>query len=318
TTVRRATGMSAYVHPAAGRRRVVAPGRESGGVVRMRIGMPGPGGLPDGRGGVAARPVVPSGVPGSASGPSASGPSAPGPAASGDLASGAVVGSRVRYERPTLQEYRFASALRGCPTQAAEPVARHLVGIPPLGRVEAPSRARAAVPADVGAAGDVGDVGVLDVLDVMCGIGVVGPAGVMGSGAAGSASVGGVVGGGGVVVSARACGRACGVVLCDPERRARPGTVARARALGLFRGLSRVERSATAFHGIYLESVSRSPVRRPVWDAYGRLSPCGTGTVAASADLASMVTASAAVAPTVPVAAFPALTPAGSAGEGAR
>ncbi|MFJ4769169.1 hypothetical protein ACIP88_08640 [Streptomyces uncialis] len=287
----------------------------------MRIGMPGPGGLPDGRGGAAARPVAPSGVPGSASGPSGSGPSAPGPAAPGDLASGAVVGSRVRYERPALQEYRFASALRGSP---AEPVARHLDGIPPRGRVEAPSSARAAVPTDGSAAGDMG---VLDVMCGMCGIGVVG---VVGSGAAGSASAGGVVGGGGVVVSARACGRACGVVLCDPERRARPGTVIRARALGLFcglfrglfpgvsPGLSRVERSATAFHGIYLERESWPPVRRPVWDAYGRLSPFGAGTVPASAAVASTVPASAAATPTVPMTAFPAPTVTASAGEGAR
>ncbi|SCK17263.1 hypothetical protein YW7DRAFT_01190 [Streptomyces sp. AmelKG-E11A] len=288
----------------------------------MRIGMPGPGGPPDGCGSAAARPVVPSGVPGSGyasgsgfgSGPSVSGASAPGPAAFGTLASGAVVvGSRVRHQRPTLQEYRFASALRRSPAQAAEPVTRDLDGIPPLGEVEAGSGARAAVPTGVSAA--PGDVGVLG---TRCGRFGIGVAGVVGSGAAGSASVGGVVGGGGDVVSTRALARACGVVLCDPERRARPGTVARARALEPVRGLFRVERNATAFHGIYRESVSRFPVRRRVWDAYGRPSPFGTRTVPAPP-----VTASAAAAPTVPltvvlVSPVTALPVTASAGEGAR
>ncbi|MFI6525926.1 hypothetical protein [Streptomyces uncialis] len=145
-----------------------------------------------------------------------------------------------------------------------------------------------------------GDVGALDIRCGRCGIGVAGVADVVGSGAAGSASVGGVRGGGGGVVSTRALARACGVVLCDPERRARPGTVARARALEPVRGLFRVERNATAFHGIYLESVSRSPVRRRVWDTYGRPSPFGTRTVPAPP-----VTASAAAAPTVPMTVVP-------------
>lgn len=278
----------------------------------MRIGMPGPGGLPDGRGGAAARPVVPSGLPGAGCGPSAPGSSASGPAASGGLVPGAVVvRSRVRHERPTLQEYRFASALRGSPAKAAEPVARRLDGIPALGEGEASSSARAAVPTGVSAAGDVGVMcGVCDV----CGIGVLG---VANSGAAGSAFAGGAVGGGGAVVSARAFARVCGAVLCDPGRRARPGASARARALALarvvFRVLLRVERNTTAFHGIYLERVSRSPVRRRVWDAYGRTSPSATRTVPAS-----MVSASAAAAPTAPVTAVPALTVPASAGEGTR
>ncbi|MFI9826341.1 GT4 family glycosyltransferase PelF [Streptomyces sp. NPDC051913] len=83
-----------------------------------------------------------------------------------------------------------------------------------------------------------------------------------------STDVGAVVeaiGGTGLVVpprNPRALAEACVALLRDPERRARLGAAARARALELFT----VEQNITAFHGIYLEIVSRHPVRRVVLD----------------------------------------------------
>jgi glycosyltransferase involved in cell wall biosynthesis len=70
-----------------------------------------------------------------------------------------------------------------------------------------------------------------------------------------------VIGGTGLVVpprNPRALAEACVALLRDPERRARLGAAARARALELFT----VEQNIEAFHGIYLEIVSRAPVRR--------------------------------------------------------
>ncbi|OIJ63106.1 DUF3492 domain-containing protein [Streptomyces mangrovisoli] len=81
-----------------------------------------------------------------------------------------------------------------------------------------------------------------------------------------STDVGAVVeaiGGTGLVVpprNPRALAEACVALLRDPERRARLGAAARARALELFT----VEQNITAFHGIYLEIVAHSPVRRVV------------------------------------------------------
>ncbi|MEU6810298.1 DUF3492 domain-containing protein [Streptomyces sp. NPDC046831] len=77
-----------------------------------------------------------------------------------------------------------------------------------------------------------------------------------------------VVGGTGLVVpprNPRALAEACVALLRDPERRARLGAAARARALELFT----VEQSVAAFHGIYLEIASRCPVRRVVLDVTG-------------------------------------------------
>ncbi|NEA52112.1 glycosyltransferase, partial [Streptomyces sp. SID10815] len=74
-----------------------------------------------------------------------------------------------------------------------------------------------------------------------------------------------VVGGTGLVVPPRnpqALAEACATLLGDPERRARLGAAARARALELFT----VEQNTAAFHGLYLEIVARSPVRRVVLD----------------------------------------------------
>ncbi|SNX63891.1 glycosyltransferase involved in cell wall bisynthesis [Streptomyces sp. TLI_55] len=74
-----------------------------------------------------------------------------------------------------------------------------------------------------------------------------------------------VIGGTGLVVpprNPRALAEACVALLRDPERRARLGAAARARALELFT----VEQNITAFHGIYLEILSRHPVRRDALD----------------------------------------------------
>lgn len=83
-----------------------------------------------------------------------------------------------------------------------------------------------------------------------------------------STDVGAVVeaiGGTGLVVpprNPRALAEACVALLRDPERRARLGAAARARALELFT----VEQNITAFHGIYLELVAQAPVRRFPFD----------------------------------------------------
>ncbi|MGV9994461.1 DUF3492 domain-containing protein [Streptomyces sp. NPDC003374] len=77
-----------------------------------------------------------------------------------------------------------------------------------------------------------------------------------------------VIGGTGLVVpprNPRALAEACVTLLRDPERRARLGAAARARALELFT----VEQNVAAFHGIYLEIVSHCPVRRVVLDGGG-------------------------------------------------
>ncbi|WP_308293838.1 DUF3492 domain-containing protein [Streptomyces sp. Vc74B-19] len=81
-----------------------------------------------------------------------------------------------------------------------------------------------------------------------------------------------VIGGTGLVVpprNPRALAEACVSLLRDPERRARLGAAARARALELFT----VEQNVTAFHGLYLEIVARTPVRRPVLDGTGDPQP---------------------------------------------
>ncbi|MGW2520068.1 DUF3492 domain-containing protein [Streptomyces sp. NPDC001617] len=81
-----------------------------------------------------------------------------------------------------------------------------------------------------------------------------------------------VIGGTGLVVpprNPRALAEACVALLRAPERRARLGAAARARALELFT----VDQNITAFHGIYLEIVSRTPVRRVVLDDTGEPLP---------------------------------------------
>ncbi len=69
-----------------------------------------------------------------------------------------------------------------------------------------------------------------------------------------------VIGGTGLVVpprNPRALAEACRALLGDPDRRARLGAAARARALELFT----VEQNSAAFRGIYLELISRTPAR---------------------------------------------------------
>ncbi|MFI1439511.1 DUF3492 domain-containing protein [Streptomyces fructofermentans] len=81
-----------------------------------------------------------------------------------------------------------------------------------------------------------------------------------------------VIGGTGLVVpprDPRALAEACVALLRDPERRARLGAAARARALELFT----VEQNITAFHSIYLDIVSRCPVQRVVVDDAGEPLP---------------------------------------------
>ncbi|MEU6401345.1 DUF3492 domain-containing protein [Streptomyces sp. NPDC046985] len=76
------------------------------------------------------------------------------------------------------------------------------------------------------------------------------------------------VGGTGLVVpprNPRALAETCVSLLRDPERRARLGAAARARALELFT----VEQNVAAFRGMYLEVVSHSPVRRVLLDGAG-------------------------------------------------
>ncbi|MET8899469.1 MULTISPECIES: DUF3492 domain-containing protein [unclassified Streptomyces] len=92
-----------------------------------------------------------------------------------------------------------------------------------------------------------------------------------------STDVGAVVeaiGGTGLVVpprNPRALAEACVALLRDPERRERLGAAARARALELFT----VEQNVAAFHGIYLEILSRTPVRRVLLDDMGAPLPFG-------------------------------------------
>ncbi len=81
-----------------------------------------------------------------------------------------------------------------------------------------------------------------------------------------------VIGGTGLVVpprNPRALADACLALLQDTERRDRLGAAARARALELFT----VDQNIAAFRGIYLEIVSRHPVRRDALDESGEPQP---------------------------------------------
>ena len=60
-----------------------------------------------------------------------------------------------------------------------------------------------------------------------------------------------------VLLNPRALAEACTALLGDPDRRARLGAAARARALELFT----VEQNVAAFRGIYLELISHTPSR---------------------------------------------------------
>ncbi|MCQ9130966.1 DUF3492 domain-containing protein [Streptomyces hilarionis] len=81
-----------------------------------------------------------------------------------------------------------------------------------------------------------------------------------------------VIGGTGLVVpprNPRALAEACVALLRDPERRARLGAAARARALELFT----VEQNVAAFHRLYLELVAQAPVSPYVLDDGGEPRP---------------------------------------------
>ncbi|MFG2192994.1 DUF3492 domain-containing protein [Streptomyces sp. NPDC048639] len=81
-----------------------------------------------------------------------------------------------------------------------------------------------------------------------------------------------VIGGTGLVVpprNPRALADACVTLLRDPDRRARLGAAARARALEIFT----VEQNIAAFRGIYLELMSRCPVQREPADTGGEPQP---------------------------------------------
>ncbi|CAL9428974.1 DUF3492 domain-containing protein [Streptomyces sp. enrichment culture] len=81
-----------------------------------------------------------------------------------------------------------------------------------------------------------------------------------------------VIGGTGLVVpprNPRALAEACVSLLRDPARRVRLGAAARARALELFT----VEQNIAAFHGLYLETVARTPLRRDRLDGTADLQP---------------------------------------------
>ncbi|MGW5971385.1 DUF3492 domain-containing protein [Streptomyces sp. NPDC055186] len=84
-----------------------------------------------------------------------------------------------------------------------------------------------------------------------------------------------VIGGTGLVVpprDPRALAEACVALLRDPERRARLGAAARARALELFT----VEQNVAAFHDLYLEIVAHSPVHRVLLNDTGDPLPFAT------------------------------------------
>ncbi|MGV9351430.1 DUF3492 domain-containing protein [Streptomyces spiralis] len=117
-----------------------------------------------------------------------------------------------------------------------------------------------------------------------------------------------VIGGTGLVVpprNPRALAEACVTLLRDPERRARLGAAARARALELFT----VEQNIAAFHGIYLEIVSRCPVRRVVLNDSGEPLPFATPAEAHVpghwTGPAAPATPTAPAAPTTPAASRP-------------
>ncbi|MFI6285309.1 DUF3492 domain-containing protein [Streptomyces sp. NPDC051018] len=83
-----------------------------------------------------------------------------------------------------------------------------------------------------------------------------------------------VIGGTGLVVpprNPRALADACLALLRDPERAARLGAAARARALELFTA----EQNIAAFRAVYLELISRSPVRREPVNEAGEPLPFG-------------------------------------------
>ncbi|MFD4787430.1 DUF3492 domain-containing protein [Streptomyces sp. NPDC058459] len=167
--------------------------------------------------------------------------------------------ARIRTVRPGMDAARYlarcrAPAARLFPDEAEGPQAAgdNPVTFTEVGAPEAPT------PPDAYAAGAV-----VVLSSVVEGL-PVSPAEAMFCGrAAVSTAVGAVVevvGGTGLVVpprNPRALAEVCGALLRDPERRARLGAAGRARALELFG----VEQNIAAFHGIYLEIMSRCPAR---------------------------------------------------------
>ncbi|MBM9619494.1 DUF3492 domain-containing protein [Streptomyces zhihengii] len=172
-------------------------------------------------------------------------------------------GARLRLFTAPARDEESAGQLAHCRALAAqlfpdEAADAHAVGDSPvsfdeIGGPEAPSPADAYAAGGVVVLSSVVEGFPLSLVEAMfCGRATV------------STDVGAVVeviGGTGLVVpprNPRALADACLALLRDPERRARLGAAARARALELFT----VEQNVAAFHGIYLELISHSPVRR--------------------------------------------------------
>lgn len=177
-----------------------------------------------------------------------------------------IIGGPSGPEGAAYLGHCMALAAQLFPDEADGP---HAVGDNPVS-FEEPGGPGLATPADAYAAGAVAvlssvvegfPVGLIEAM--LCGRATV------------STDVGAVVeavGGTGLVVpprNPRALAEACVALLRDPERRTRLGAAARARALELFT----VDQNVAAFHGLYLEIVARTPVRRPVLDDTGHPLP---------------------------------------------
>ncbi|MER0448127.1 glycosyltransferase [Streptomyces sp. Edi4] len=172
-------------------------------------------------------------------------------------------GARLRLFAAPARDAECAGYLAHCRALAAhlfpdEATGAHAVGDNPvsfeeIGGPEAPGLADAYATASVVVLSSVVEGFPLSLVEAMfCGRATV---------STDTGAVVEVIGGTGLVVpprNPRALADACLALLRDPERRARLGAAARARALELFT----VEQNLAAFRGIYLELMSHNPVRR--------------------------------------------------------